>query len=505
MPIRKLRFSSSQTRYTTQDLKMTEVMKHFKVNTPDWQTTSCTVAQRFQKLFELAEWADCKFLVGSDEPRTEFLCHKLVLAASSPVFEALFYGSLANKQDEPVVLPDMEPEHFQLFIKYLYTDTLIIPDLDTAQGILYAAQKYLIPHLAKHCVKYLECSLNLDNLLDTLRIAECFKESHLRKQCLKMMCTNPCVWWNPDLIGVATLSPSTFSYLLDIMPLPSRELDVLLLLIGWGRASCKALDIIPTGTNIRELLDQYDLLRRVRFLRMSSEEFALVKQREILTEQEALQIEKSILVLEEQPDVSSSICDSLCMPDGFSSLSIPRIERLTCEIPYSRCLMNNRIKYWLGGLLRCRLESKYCLLVTGFSMYTKLPNVYGRNYYEKMTGYEERFTITVKDHQYKTLSVTEYHNPCVQYNSTENIKLKEPFWVEPGRPYFILLDLNRENRGRYPSYELCDVVRIDQECIEFEEQYSPLDGRPEAFVTCGLIAALTCRKYQPDEKLLSDD
>jgi hypothetical protein len=58
--------------------------------------------------------------------------------------------------------------------------------------------------------------------------------------------------------------------------------------------------------------------------------------------------------------------------------------------------MNNRIKYWLGGLLRCRLESKYCLLVTGFSMYTKLPNVYGRNYFEKLTGYEERFTITVK-------------------------------------------------------------------------------------------------------------
>jgi BTB/POZ domain. len=70
--------------------------------------------------------------------------------------------------------------------RYLYTDTLNIPDLDTAQGILYAAQKYLIPHLAKHCVKYLECSLNLDNLLDTLRIAECFKESHLRKQCLKV-------------------------------------------------------------------------------------------------------------------------------------------------------------------------------------------------------------------------------------------------------------------------------------------------------------------------------
>jgi hypothetical protein len=63
------------------------------------------------------------------------------------------------------------------------------------------------------------------------------------------------------------------------MPLPSRELDVLLLLIGWGRASCKALDITPTGPNIRRLLDQYDLLRRVRFLRMSSEEFALVKQR----------------------------------------------------------------------------------------------------------------------------------------------------------------------------------------------------------------------------------
>lgn len=41
-----------------------------KVHTLDWQSSSRTVAERFQKLFELAEWADCKFLVGSEEPRT---------------------------------------------------------------------------------------------------------------------------------------------------------------------------------------------------------------------------------------------------------------------------------------------------------------------------------------------------------------------------------------------------------------------------------------------------
>uniref|UniRef100_A0A8D9ARN7 Uncharacterized protein n=1 Tax=Cacopsylla melanoneura TaxID=428564 RepID=A0A8D9ARN7_9HEMI len=49
---------------------MTEVIKPIKVSTSDWQSTSCTVAERFRKLFELAEWSDCKFLVGSNEPRT---------------------------------------------------------------------------------------------------------------------------------------------------------------------------------------------------------------------------------------------------------------------------------------------------------------------------------------------------------------------------------------------------------------------------------------------------
>ncbi|KAL1458618.1 hypothetical protein WDU94_008754, partial [Cyamophila willieti] len=429
---------------------MTEVMKPIKVSTSDWQSTSCTVAERFRKLFELAEWADCKFLVGTNEPRTEFLCHKLVLAASSPVFEALFYGSLAIKLDEPVVLPDMDAEHFQLFIKYLYTDILSIPDVDSAHGILYAAKKYLIPHLAQRCVRYLESNLCIDNLLDTLRIAECFKENKLRTTCLKMMCrTNPRTWWNADLIRGGALPSSTLGLLLDIMPLPERELDVFSLLLGWALASCHSLNLSPTGSNKRRLLNQYDLLSRVRFLRMKREEFQLVKEREILTEQESAQIEQCILYLESQHATPSLLINSPSLPEGFSSLLTPRNARLTNEQTYMRATLSNKTSWLYGGLLSCSFESDYSLLVTGFTVYTRLP--FPGDYSKTCNTYEEKFQLSVKDDSNVTLCATKYHNNSVQYNSTLTIKLPEPFWVEPKHSYTILVEIER---GQYPSYEL---------------------------------------------------
>ncbi len=56
-------------------------------------------------------------------------------------------------------MPDVEPDAFLALLKYLYCDEIQL-EPDSVLATLYAAKKYIVPHLARECVKYLETSLS---------------------------------------------------------------------------------------------------------------------------------------------------------------------------------------------------------------------------------------------------------------------------------------------------------------------------------------------------------
>ena len=70
----------------------------------------------------------------------------------------MFYGELAEDKDE-IRIPDVEPAAFLAMLKYIYCDEIDLAVLAT----LYAAKKYIVPHLARACVNFLETSLSAKN------------------------------------------------------------------------------------------------------------------------------------------------------------------------------------------------------------------------------------------------------------------------------------------------------------------------------------------------------
>lgn len=73
------------------------------------------VDERSGRLFETGQWADCKFVVGQESNQELFNGHKLILAMSSPVFEAMFYGSMSEK-NYPISIKDVQPKAFKVFL-----------------------------------------------------------------------------------------------------------------------------------------------------------------------------------------------------------------------------------------------------------------------------------------------------------------------------------------------------------------------------------------------------
>ena len=89
----------------------------------------------------------------------------------APLFPLLLPLRLHSDEIE---IPDVEPVAFMVLLKYLYCDEIDL-EPDTVLAVLYAAKKYIVPHLARSCVRFLEISLSAKNacvLLSQSRLFE---------------------------------------------------------------------------------------------------------------------------------------------------------------------------------------------------------------------------------------------------------------------------------------------------------------------------------------------
>ncbi len=129
----------------------------------DWQSTKKTVLERSRHMFNNPFMSDIKFSCeGSDK---KFFAHKYVLATSSAVFYAMFYGELAEK-NSVVHLSDTNEDILEEFLRFLYTDECNL-SIDNAMFVLYLAKKYIVPSLAEKCTEFLEANLALENVFYT--------------------------------------------------------------------------------------------------------------------------------------------------------------------------------------------------------------------------------------------------------------------------------------------------------------------------------------------------
>ena len=124
--------------------------------------------------------SDVTFIVGPSA--RQLPAHKYVLATGSSVFFAMFCGGLADPAAEEVNVPDVDPEAFLALLRYLYCDEILL-EPDNVLATLYAAKKYIVPHLARECVRYLETSLTARNACLLLSQSRLFEEPELMQRC----------------------------------------------------------------------------------------------------------------------------------------------------------------------------------------------------------------------------------------------------------------------------------------------------------------------------------
>lgn len=117
------------------------------------------------ELLENDKFVDCVLKIKEQN----FPCHKLVLAASSPYFKAMFLSDMEESKKREVVLKDVEPHIMGMILRYIYTCDINLTEKNV-QDIFMAANMYQIPSIFSVCVSYLEHKMVVSNSIAIFRL-----------------------------------------------------------------------------------------------------------------------------------------------------------------------------------------------------------------------------------------------------------------------------------------------------------------------------------------------
>lgn len=141
---------------------------------------------------------------------------------------------------------------------------------DSVLLTLYAAKKYLVPHLARACVEYLETSITARNACVLLNQSRLFEEPDLMKQCWEVIDAQAELALSSE--GFTEIDFSTLETILNRETLNAKEASIFSATLDWAKGECSRRNIEPTPENQRKILDKAIFLLRIPT--MTIEEFA---------------------------------------------------------------------------------------------------------------------------------------------------------------------------------------------------------------------------------------
>ena len=270
----------------------------------NWQTARQTVRERTKFMLNKDLFSDVKFVVrksdGESESKRVIPAHKFVLSIGSPVFEAMFYGELAETRDS-IELPDCEYESLLELFRYMYSDEVNLSG-SYVMGVLYLAKKYMVPSLAGKCTEYLQDNLDPSNVFSILPTANKYEEKNLVDRCWTVIDEQTEAAMKSE--GFATIERSLLEAVVVRDTLRIKEVDLFQAVDLWATKKCEKQGLAPNGEMKRRILGE-QIIKAIRFPVMKDKEFA------------AVVIDANILTPEEIMNFFKFFTSTLTSPVGF--------------------------------------------------------------------------------------------------------------------------------------------------------------------------------------------
>lgn len=253
------------------------------------------------RLFDSEAGSDVIFLVGHEPETWRFPGHRSVLCNSNPVFKAMLENFQECGTEQIITIRDVDGRAFDLLLRFLYKEDVVIQSVATALSTLYAAQKYLCMDLMRECIVFLDGAITTGNVLqiyEHLRVhsgqrvkgpsaptyevmlADTKPEEDFNAmlKLLDSLLYNTLLFIDlnaEEILSQESIEDLTVDSLKEILErdtLDVREALIYSTIERWSNRECKRCHLELSQENRRSVLGE-DILFSVRYLLMSQEEF----------------------------------------------------------------------------------------------------------------------------------------------------------------------------------------------------------------------------------------
>ncbi|CAJ0582241.1 unnamed protein product, partial [Mesorhabditis spiculigera] len=162
--------------------------------------------------------------------------HKVILAARSSYFKALFYGGLRTDKEE-VELKETAVTPFKYLLRFIYSSTLSLVGLgeDLVIEILAHARLFQFTSLVESLAEYLKLVLDDSNLCTIFNISQLYSIPSLSDFCLEYADRNAGMVLSSE--GFLQLSRECVQQLISRDSFCAREIDIFRAIDSWCRAN----------------------------------------------------------------------------------------------------------------------------------------------------------------------------------------------------------------------------------------------------------------------------
>ena len=157
-----------------------------KVSMPEkFFLKECSHGLGHEELLKSGKFAD--FTINADD--TVFRCHKLILAARSPVFDRMLSSDMKESEENQVILTDISPDTVSDMLSYIYTNS--VEEFDKkARDLVPVAEKYELTDLKSKCSVALIKQIDKESAVELALMADMYSDEDLRKAAVRYIMDN---------------------------------------------------------------------------------------------------------------------------------------------------------------------------------------------------------------------------------------------------------------------------------------------------------------------------
>lgn len=229
------------------------------------------VIQPISKLFLQSNLADIHFEFTNHVETVRIPAHKIILAAASPVFEAMFFG-LMKESNDTIEIVDASANGFKEFLQLFYSLVVTIT-MDYMEEVVRLADKYDMTDRLNTCLATVEKNLATHNVVWVYQLASLLNNRPLQLACeLKLKACTTEIFKSESFLHC---DKSVIEHILKSEALNCTEFDLFKACVKWAKIKCAAKN--SSGNDPLNLRNQLgDLFQLIRFETMSNDDVAMI-------------------------------------------------------------------------------------------------------------------------------------------------------------------------------------------------------------------------------------